>query len=882
MQRNVFSFIWKNSRRDQILILVLTVISFPFLYYSLELPKIIVNEAIQEYSPTTWFGVTFDQIEFLMVLSGIFLALMVINGAFKYYINVYRGLVGERMLQRFRYQLYERVLRFRLPRFKKMSAGEIIPMITAEVEPVGGFAGDAFALPAFQGGTLLVYLAFIFIQDPILGAAAVSLFPIQAYVIPKLQWHVNQLGKQRVRTVRQLADKIGESVAAAGEIHANDTSAWHRGDIAARLTRIYTIRFDIFKRKFFIKFLNNFLNQLTPFFFYSIGGYLVIVGRLELGALVAILAAYKDIAAPWRELLTYYQRVEDVRIKYDQVIEQFVPPDLLPLEKLDADPPFDGPLPDSFQASHVGYAEDGAAPVLESVSGSLPTKGVVALVGGVGSGRDEFATMLAGLIAPTSGRLTLGDRDVEDLPESTVGRRIVYLGTATQLLTDTLWANIVYGLKNRPGDPKARSAADEMAFKRNVAIAQAAGTPTFDMEADWIDYRAIGAHGPEDLRRRVLDLLARLEMADDVYRMGLTGPLSPRHAEEAGDRVLAARRSVRERLGGEAGLSDLVELFDPERFNESASVAENVLFGVPIGPTFQMENVADSAHMRATLDAVGLTDTFLDIGKSVAETMIELFADLPPGHEFFEQFSFISSEDLPEFQPILAKIDRVGFAALDDAERSRIMALPFRLIPSRHRLGLIDADIQEKLVEARRRFAKDLPDADRDAVAFFDPDAFNPQASIQDNILFGKVRYGQSANQDRVLALIAAVVDEQGLREVIATAGLDQSVGIGGSRLAPAQRQKLALVRALLKRPDLLILHGATSALDGGTQSRILAFIRSEEAQVNGVVLVPHRTRLAEGADEIWVFESGRVVEKGDWPTLTSADSRLNRLLDQD
>ena len=59
--------------------------------------------------------------------------------------------------------------------------------------------------------------------------------------------------------------------------------------------KIYGIRFDIFKRKFFVKFLNNFLAQITPFFFYSVGGYLVIKGSLSLGALVAVLAAYKDI-----------------------------------------------------------------------------------------------------------------------------------------------------------------------------------------------------------------------------------------------------------------------------------------------------------------------------------------------------------------------------------------------------------------------------------------------------------------------------------------------------------------------------------------------------------------------------------------------------------
>jgi hypothetical protein len=65
-------------------------------------------------------------------------------------------------------------------------------------------------------------------------------------------------------------------------------------------------RVDIYKRKFFVKFLNNFLAQVTPFFFYSVGGYFVIQGELTLGALVAVLGAYKDILDPWKELLQWY------------------------------------------------------------------------------------------------------------------------------------------------------------------------------------------------------------------------------------------------------------------------------------------------------------------------------------------------------------------------------------------------------------------------------------------------------------------------------------------------------------------------------------------------------------------------------------------------
>src|SRR3546814_16229484 len=59
--------------------------------------------------PAEWLGFSFGQLEYLWTLSGMFLVLVCINGAFKYVINVYRGQLGERMLRRLRYELYSRV-----------------------------------------------------------------------------------------------------------------------------------------------------------------------------------------------------------------------------------------------------------------------------------------------------------------------------------------------------------------------------------------------------------------------------------------------------------------------------------------------------------------------------------------------------------------------------------------------------------------------------------------------------------------------------------------------------------------------------------------------------------------------------------------------------
>ena len=185
------------------------------------------------------------------------------------------------MVRRLRYELYAAVMRFPLRHFKRTSAGEIIPMVTAETDPIGGFIGESIASPAFQAGLLVTYMTFIFMQNFWLGLAAVALYPPQAYLIPKLQRKINQLAKRRIQTTREFSDRIGDVIGGAADIRANNAARYELADASARLGTIYGIRVDIYKRKFFVKFLNNFLAQITPFFFYAIGGYFAIQGQLS-------------------------------------------------------------------------------------------------------------------------------------------------------------------------------------------------------------------------------------------------------------------------------------------------------------------------------------------------------------------------------------------------------------------------------------------------------------------------------------------------------------------------------------------------------------------------------------------------------------------------
>ena len=125
-------------------------------------------------------------------------------------------------------------------------------------------------------------------------------------------------------------------------MRVNDTSNWERAEISSRLARIFFIRFDIYQWKFLVKFINNLLAQVTPFVFYLVGGYLAITGRLDIGQLVAVIAAYKELPSPLKDLIDWDQQRLDVQVKYTQVVEQFtigkvLDPELQKLDARDAD-----------------------------------------------------------------------------------------------------------------------------------------------------------------------------------------------------------------------------------------------------------------------------------------------------------------------------------------------------------------------------------------------------------------------------------------------------------------------------------------------------------------------------------------------------------------
>jgi ATP-binding cassette subfamily B protein len=107
--------------------------------------------------------------------------------------------------------------------------------------------------------------------------------------------------------------------------------------------------------------------------------------------------------------------------------------------------------------------------------------------------------------------------------------------------------------------------------------------------------------------------------------------------------------------------------------------------------------------------------------------------------------------------------------------------------------------------------------------------------------------------------------------------GLETRVGQRGESMSAGERQLVALIRAHLADPDLLVLDEATSAVDPALEMRIG---RALEALMSGrtSVTIAHRMSTAENADEVIVFDQGRVVQRGPHATLVAEGGVYGRL----
>ncbi|MEM7498313.1 MAG: ABC transporter transmembrane domain-containing protein [Pseudomonadota bacterium] len=823
MDKTIFAFIWRHSKRQQLVLLLLTLISFPFLYLSLELPKRIINDAISgEPGMRDFFGLEVGQVGLLAILCGGFLLAVLAQGLMKMLINTRKGVLSERLLRRFRYQLIHRILRFPRPHFQRVSQGELVSMVTAEAEPLGGLMGDLVAQPIFQGGMMLTILGFLFVQNPWLGLAAVALIPLQAWLIPLLQRRINLLNKARVKEVRRLAEEIGESAAGASELRVNGGLRRRLAQVSARLGRLFEIRYRIYRQKFFMKFLNNFITQLTPFFFFSIGGYLAITGELTVGALVAALAAYKDLSAPWKELLTWYNQTQDMGLRWQIITERFMPRDILD-EKLFEGVPEDIPhIAGPILMEGVTVRDREGTAVLDCIDLEIQPGATVGIKSGSDEERRAFCELITREVLPASGRVTIAGHALSDLHQAVISARVGHAGPRPYLFSGTVGDNITMGLRTRPSDAED-DGEETVEGTFDLEEARKAGNSTDPHDADWLDPSLAGLEDREGLSAWWMQLTEAMGTDTFLFRRGLDARFDADDHPELAGRLVELRPKIAERLQ-QKGLSKAVYRFEDTAFNPGLPVAGNLIFATPTKNIMQ-EELAENDRFHDAMARLGMEAEMMKLGKAVLSTLETIFGSVGTEHPMFRGLN-IDAALFEKLIGIARKARDQGTETLGRTERGLLMTVPFRF--SADQIGEAFPDkLKNRILEIR---AKRRDEMRKMAGELFEPleeDRFAKGLTVLENALWGKVCISGGAKVQKVRDVVSDVFVEEGLKRLVAELIYDASVGIGGSNLPPVALERMSFVRAAIKKPDVLLLDRALASHDSESRLRMRTRLRA-------------------------------------------------------
>ena len=827
MKSSLFSYVWQHSKREQMVVLALTLFSFPLLYLSLEIPKQIINDALSgDDSLRQLFGVALTPVQYLLLLSFALLALVVIGGLIKMRLNTYKGVLGERVVRRLRFELIERLLRFPLRRFQRVSQGEVIATVVSETEPLAGFASEAVALPLFQGGTLLTIMAFMFAQSWQLGLASLVLVPVQVLLIPRLQRRINLLRKQRIGRARALSQRLGETVDLVEEIRIQGTRRYTLAEFSYRLGELFRIRLELFERKFFMKFLNNTINQMTPFMFYAVGGMLVLDGKLSIGALVAAIAAHKDFISPWKELLNFYQTWQDSIIKYRQIVDQYVAAEPLALQTKVIDERVFSEQP--LQINNVSCKTEGGDYALRGMNWKLPVGKTVAVVGEAILARRYFGRVIAGLDKPDSGSVCVGELPLEEIDEETLRQNVGYVDGSPKLFNAPMSYNLVYGLNHQ-----APSAESEH-FESLLAESKASGNSVdwFDESFDstWLNTSRIDAEGWDEFGEWMMRCLHAVDADKVINERAFFEVFDPATLPEGdmrtlGERLLVVREKMALWLENSEDQKWVVR-FDEAALNPHATLGENFLFGTVVEDDFSFTNTDVQQALRWAMREEGLLEQTRDIARQALTTLLRLHQELPSNHPITLRFELHSPERLQRYKQIAAQLENDTVENLKDACKADLMALFLRIVPNDWPSLALNATFADKLVAVREKFAQWLSQHFGEHYHRFNSSKYNPGISVLDNVLYGRLDPHCDCHADLLHRAQAFAVEAGVMQDLQAQFILSTQAGLGGSRLPNIAHHRINLARTLLKKPSILIMHDALTNSSPEQQANIRRNIR--------------------------------------------------------
>ena len=492
------------------------------------------------------------------------------------------------------------------------------------------------------------------------------------------------------------------------------------------------------------------------------------------------------------------------------------------------------PIPTTVKLHNVTYqyaGPDGSRQggVVAVQAELLPGK-LTTIVGGAGSGKSTFIKLLLGRLVPQDGAVQYGDATLATLQKRELAAMCTLMPQTLALLDGSIAQNILFGR------PRGQDTLDAQDF-------------------DVVEKSGLG---------RICRLKA-LEMAPDPKI----------EVPELYRDIAALRSQLRQRLLEKCGVT--VRGYEEGHADPKHWALEMLLGGRCDRARTLSLLLADST--RRSLAALLSTEE----GKLLIDRACHVLAESSGllSLDNFHVYSQLSPWPLEEKVWQLRRSFLHLSARRPDGKRELLAALTIGLTSS---LGE-NAASTEQLKTVRRseqaagslRLLRDLLGS---VCRPFQLDSVHPFLSWRENLTFGVIDLPNSRAGRLVEQTLLQFQEQDGLREAFTRLGVQFGIGRQGANLSGGQGQLVALVRALLRKTQVIVLDEPTSALDPASRARVVELL-TDWKKDRVVVTISHDPEFARQADHVLLMDGGRLIASGTFDELKETNEVFRRTLRQ-
>ena len=360
-----------------------------------------------------------------------------LKGVGRYLQTYYTAYVGNDIVKRLRNRLVRHLVGLDLIELKAMHSGELLSRITNDIARLQIVASQLF--PTFVSSlfTIIALVGYVIYQSPKLSFYFLFMMPLALLPLQRLAKKMKRHSHASQQSAADMSRKTNEIFQNIEIVKANSAEPYEIGRFNEESQNLFLHTLRQTKINAMVGPVLELIGSAAIALVIYIGALEVIEGHMSVGSFFAFMTALFMLYDPIKKLSFAHNQMQDAVAVVERIKQ------ILSKSASIKDGSKDLNSVETVVCDNVSLSLNGT-PILHNISHRASRGNIYALVGSSGAGKSSFVSMLMRLYEPSSGKITIDDKEIGDIKIASLHKKIAYVPQRTYLFNDTVAANVAY------------------------------------------------------------------------------------------------------------------------------------------------------------------------------------------------------------------------------------------------------------------------------------------------------------------------------------------------------------------------------------------------------------------------------------------------------